>query len=217
MNKKLLKLLKLALLGPIFPILAVEGDSGEGDESGENNQSNEGNQGNESNENNEGEKNQSTNNNSFSQEDLERIISKRLKKQEKTLREQFEADKKKASMTEIEKANFERDEIRKENEALKLQTSAMMIKTEILNKAQTMNVIDLDSVYQLLDKSDIEIDGGKVTGVDDALKALLNQKPFLLKSNNSGSNNRMGDEQNQGNDNSGKISFNDMIRKAIGR
>ena len=210
MNKKILHLLKIVMLGPIYPILSVEGDDSndgagnEGDD-GNNNNNDDGDQNTNTSENND------SNNSQFNQADVDKIISKRLKQQEKKLREEFEATRNKEKMSDIEKANFERDEAVKKITALENQTNTLLIKSEIITEAQKMNVVDVDAVYQLLNKNDIEIENGKVTGVKEAIKVLLNEKPFLNKTGNS----NIGDNQNQSGGGTKNKSFNDILRNAI--
>lgn len=212
MNKKFLRLFKIILLGPMLPILSIPANEGsqegeEGQESGEdNNNSGEENPDNENTDNEEGTE---ENNKAFTQKELDKIIAQRLKKQEKKLKAEYEAEQKKANMTELEKANLERDEARKEIESLKYQNNQNTIRNEVFRVANQMNAVDFEAVYQLMDKENIEIENGKVTGVKEAIEELLNDKKYLVKSTE-----KAGFEQNNKNIPNKNKAFNDMIRNA---
>lgn len=213
MNKKFLKLFKIILLGPMLPILSIptgegqEGEEGqEGQEGGENNNNaGEDNPDNDKTDNEEA-KEDSKN---FTQKDIDKIVAKRIKQQEKKIREEYEAEKKKANMTEIEKANLERDEARKKIEQLEHQNNQNTIKNEVFRVAAQMNAIDFEAVYQLLDKENISVENGKATGVKEAVEDLLNEKKFLIKTIGT-----TGHEQNNKNIPNKNKAFNDMIRSA---
>lgn len=218
MNKKILKLFKIALLGPLFPILSIpQGEGSQEGQEGQEGQENNNNNNNTGEENpaNENQDNEGTqgDNKTFSQQDLDKIISQRLKKQEKKLLADFEEEKKKANMTEIEKANLERDNAIKEIENLKYQNNQNLIKNEVFQIAAQMNAVDFEAVYQLLNKENISIENGKTTGVKEAVTNLLNEKKYLVK----GIEQRVGHEQNNNNIPDSNKKFNDLIRGALGR
>jgi hypothetical protein len=219
MNKKFLKLFKIMLLGPLFPILAVpknEGNQeGEADEgNGENNNSGEDNPDND-NTDNDNTDNDETNKDlkTFTQQDIDKILARKIKQQEKKIRDEYEEKQKKAQMTEIEKANFERDEANKKIEALRKENEENNIRTEVYQVATKLNAVDVEAVYQLLDRENIVVENGKISGVKEAVTSLLNNKKFLVKNIET----RAGHEQNNKNIPDSNKAFNDMIRNAFRR
>lgn len=213
MNKKFLKLFKIMLLGPLLPIMSVPTDGGsqeggEGQEGGTDNTNNN----TEENSDNEGteENNNTDNKPTFTQKDIDKIVSQRLKKQEKQLKLEYEEKQKKANMSEIEKANFERDEANKKVEALRKENEENNIRTEVYQVATKLNAVDVEAVYQLLDKENIIVENGKISGVKEAVTNLLNNKKFLVKNIEQ----RAGHEQNNNNIPDSNKAFNDMIRNA---
>lgn len=211
MNKKFLKLFKIMLLGPLFPILAVPTD--EGSQEGETNQGDgENNNSGEENPDNDNTDNEGTNEDlkTFTQKDIDKILARKIKQQEKKIRDEYEEKQKKAQMTEIEKANFERDEANKKVEALRKENEENNIRTEVYQVATKLNAVDVEAVYQLLDKENIIVENGKISGVKEAVTNLLNNKKFLVKNIET----RAGHEQNNKNIPDSNKAFNDMIRNA---
>jgi hypothetical protein len=211
MNKKFLKLFKIMLLGPLFPILAVPTDEGNQEDEtnqgdGENNNSGEDNPDNDNTDNEETNKDLKT----FTQQDIDKILARKIKQQEKKIRDEYEAKQKKEQMTEIEKANFERDEANKKVEALRKENEENNIRTEVYQVATNLNAVDVEAVYQLLDKENIIVENGKISGVKEAVTNLLNNKKFLVKNIET----RAGHEQNNKNIPDSNKAFNDMIRNA---
>lgn len=103
--------------------------------------------------------------------------------------EEAEQERKKAEMSEAERLKAEKEEAAKKAEeaseqAKKAQESAnqRIINTEIRSIARSLNANDPNDVLALMDKSDVKIDDdGNVTGVEDALKAFKESKPWLFK------------------------------------
>lgn len=81
----------------------------------------------------------------------------------------------------------ETDKLRKENEKLKGQlndmltkANARLVRAEVKSIAADLEIVDADAAYALMNRDDIAVDDeGNVTGVEDALKALLKAKPYL--------------------------------------
>lgn len=137
----------------------------------------------------------------FTQGEIDEILAKRLKREkekqaeldEKLKRleayEKAEEERKKSEMSEAERLKAEKEEASKKAEeaseaAKKAQESAnqRIVNTEIRSIARSLNANDPNDVLTLLDKSVIEIDDeGNVTGVDEAVKALKEAKPWMFK------------------------------------
>lgn len=208
---KLKKLLAMLLLGPLMPLISVEGkedgkeeDKQEDEEKDDQEEQKE-------------EKNQEPPK-TYNQDEINKIIEKRLSRERKAWKKQVEDDKVKAQMTTEEKLKAEKAEAEtKANEAI-VKANQRLVKSEILNKAGSLGVIDTDAVYRLLDKDDIDIDDdGNITGVEEAVKALITAKPYLIKKTSSDENNKSGDDQQGTNNKKKSVSLNDLIRKATGR
>jgi hypothetical protein len=58
----------------------------------------------------------------------------------------------------------------------------IIINTEIRVAASAAGAINVDDVVALLDRSEISHQDGKVVGVDRAIKKLVKEKPYLVKS-----------------------------------
>lgn len=216
MNKKLSKLFKIMFLSPLVGLGGIPGEAGstegtegtEGQE-GTGTESQEGTEGQEGQEGTEG----TNTNKTFTQADIDNILARRLKQQEKKIKDKFELEQKKSQMSDIEKANLERDEANKKIQLLEKQQNENNIKFEIMNECSKMgNVIDPEAVYSLIDKSNFELENGKVQGIKEALSLFFKDKPYLLKTITT----QIGDQQNS-NKHSKNSTFNDAIRKALGR
>jgi hypothetical protein len=137
----------------------------------------------------------------FTQAELDEILAKRLKREKekqsetdarlKRLEEleKAEEDRKKAAMSEAERLNAEKEEATKKaaeatEAAKKAQESAnqRILNTEIKSVARSLNANDPSDVLALLNKEGIEIDdSGDVKGVEEAVKALKEAKPWMFK------------------------------------
>ncbi|MEK4910568.1 phage scaffolding protein [Niallia sp. FSL M8-0099] len=137
----------------------------------------------------------------FTQEEMNEILAKRLKREKEKQAEldeklkkleayeQAEEERKKAEMSEIERLAAEREEAAKkaeeaEEQAKKAQEAAnkRIVDTEIKSIARALNANDLNDVLALLDKSVIEVDeDGNVKGAEEAVKALKEAKPWMFK------------------------------------
>jgi hypothetical protein len=137
----------------------------------------------------------------FTQAEIDEMIQKRLKREKekqaeldaklKRLEEfeRAEEERKKAAMTEADRLKAEKEEAAKKAEeatekAKKAHESAnqRIINTEIKSIARSLNANDPADVLALLDKSVVEIDEeGNVNGVEEAVKALKEAKPWMFK------------------------------------
>lgn len=113
---------------------------------------------------------------------FEATINRRIAKALKAEREQREQAKQQESLTENEKLKLQIEEANKKAAEREATANKRLIKAEITSIGNKLNIIDTIAAYKLLDKEDIEVDEkGNVSGVEKALKALIAEKPWLLK------------------------------------
>ncbi|WHY01867.1 scaffolding protein [Neobacillus sp. DY30] len=137
----------------------------------------------------------------FTQAEIDEMIQKRLKREKekqaeldaklKRLEEfeKAEEERKTAAMSETERLKAEKEEAAKKAEeaaekAKKAQESAnqRIMNTEIKSIARSLNANDPADVLALLDKANLEIDEeGNVKGVEEAVRALKEAKPWMFK------------------------------------
>ena len=81
----------------------------------------------------------------------------------------------------------------KEKEISNLQNSISELKltSEIMSVASKLNVVDTDAVARLIDRNKLEADkdSGDYTNVEDVVKELLSEKPYLANGSSSTSSN----------------------------
>jgi uncharacterized protein YuzE len=136
----------------------------------------------------------------FTQEDLDRIVADRIARERKKFAdyddirkkaEEYEKaleEKRLAELSEKERA----EEIAKKFEAEKLQLAQELetlresmkrekINAEFIRVATSHNIAYVEDAMRLADLAAVTIDeDGKVVGVEEAVKALVEHKPFLL-------------------------------------
>ncbi len=151
----------------------------------------------------------------FTQEDLNSIVDRRMARAKKKWQEELEVEKKKAAMTETEKLKAEKEEADKKAATAMERANQRLIKSEVIAAATKLNVVDPDAAYALMDKADVVVDDdGNVSGVKEALDALVKSKPYLIGEKEV---KKTGDDTKDTKDKKGGISMNDLIRKAAGR
>ncbi|MCY9546787.1 phage scaffolding protein [Lysinibacillus xylanilyticus] len=136
----------------------------------------------------------------FTQTQLDELIAKRIERERKKfadyhdLKTQLEKYEQKAEeqrlaeLGEVEKAqeqakNFEVQftELTAQLEAERNNARQQAIKNEFIKAASSANIIDIDAAMALSDLSAVGIgEDGKVNGVDDVIKALVENKPYLV-------------------------------------
>ncbi|MFJ7665336.1 DUF4355 domain-containing protein [Lysinibacillus sp. NPDC097162] len=136
----------------------------------------------------------------FTQSELDEIIADRLKRATKKFADYDElkakADeyaaeleaKRQAELSETERAQEiakqfeeEKNELTAQLEALRKQSEQERIRNEFTKVASSANIEYIDDAIALADLSAVSIDeDGKVVGMDDVVKALVENKPFLV-------------------------------------
>jgi hypothetical protein len=99
--------------------------------------------------------------------------------------EKDDEDRKKAQMTEVERLQKERDEAAgkltaAEQRALELEKARENDRIEFAVLAAAKDAVDPEAVLAFLDRGALKVDDGKVVGVDEALAALKEKKPYLF-------------------------------------
>ncbi len=163
------------------------------------------------------EKTKETKEKTFTQEDLDTIITKRLERERKSWEAKVKEEADKAKMTESERLKAEKAEAEKKATDAINRANTRLIRSEVIKEASKMNIVDADAAYALMNQENIVIkDNDEVTGVAEALKALIEKKPYLV-SDETTFTKRIGDNQNDGKGGKGGQLMNDLIRKAVGR
>lgn len=95
----------------------------------------------------------------------------------KAAREKAETEK-----TELQKAQEAAAKAKADKDAALAAANQRLIKAEVTLKSAELGIVDPDAAYALMDRSGVTVgDDGKVSGIDEALKALLTAKPYLKK------------------------------------
>jgi hypothetical protein len=224
--KRFKKVLFASFLFPIVPVLSIpEGENGENENSenqdntnGENSNSENGNDGN----------GEDGNNSSGqvifnSQAELDNLLKSRINKAIKKTREELEAEKKKESLSELERLKLEKEESDQKLIEATNRSNQFLIQSKVVSIASKLKIRDPEAAFILMDKDDVSIDdNGKVLGIENSLKALIKEKPYLLDSGNNDSNNQNpqsgGDDQNAGSNkpNGSSVDMNYLIRRKAG-
>jgi len=85
-----------------------------------------------------------------------------------------------AQLTEAERLTQRATEAEKQTAEANTQLTNALISSEVKVKAVQLGIVDPDAAYLLLDKRNVKYDANDgVTGVEDALTQLLEDKPYL--------------------------------------
>lgn len=88
--------------------------------------------------------------------------------------EKAEAERLQAEMTELDKAKAEAEQARKDAETARNEARLTLIRSAFVSEAAKQGAAYPEDVYQLADKSGVEVDdSGAVTGVAEAVKGLV--------------------------------------------
>lgn len=136
----------------------------------------------------------------FTQSQLDELIAKRIARVEKkyegfddlkaklaTFESQAE-EQRQSELSDVQKAQEQAKQFEEQLTELKSQVEAkdkairdQAIKNEFIKVASSANIIDIDAAMALSDLSAVEIgEDGKVNGVDDVIKTLVEHKPYLV-------------------------------------
>ena len=125
----------------------------------------------------------------FTQAEMDAIIADRLRRQKAQFGD-YEALKDKASqfdelqqaqMSELEKAQAERDAAQAERDAALQQATDRLIRSAVVTEAAKLAFTDPGDAFAMVDLGDVTIgEDGEVTGVLEAVKALAQAKPYLI-------------------------------------
>lgn len=136
----------------------------------------------------------------LTQAEFEEALKKRLERERKKFDgfddmkaklaqyESQEEERRKAELTETERAQEiakqfeeEKNALTAQLEALRKQSEQERIHNEFTKVASSANIEYIDDAIALADLSAVSIDeDGKVVGIDDVVKALVENKPFLV-------------------------------------
>ena len=125
----------------------------------------------------------------FTQADLDRIVADRIRRERaqfadygdlKTKAQELDALRE-ASKSEADRLRDRHDKaVRERDEALGRQRETM-IRTAIVEEAVRQGAADPHDIAALIDRSELNVEGDKVEGVQEAVKALLGRKRYLLQ------------------------------------
>ena len=88
-----------------------------------------------------------------------------------------------AQLTGAEKMEARAIEAEKKVTDAQAQIADAMIASQVKVRASQMGVVDPDAAFVLLDRTNVQYVDGAVTGVDDAIASLLEDKPYLRGTN----------------------------------
>jgi hypothetical protein len=106
--------------------------------------------------------------------------------------EESEKARKEAELTESEKAEHRIKELEKALESRDARVRESALRSEVVTAAQRLGIVDPDAAFRLLDTDGLDYDEDKAhwDGVDDALRSLAQERPWLttLPSSGGGAN-----------------------------
>lgn len=132
----------------------------------------------------------------YTQEDLDRIVAQRVQKSKQQFKDYDTYKKAAERLTELEAANqSESERLRSQvekaskaaQEASEREQKAnervrnTLVRAAVVSEASRQKAIDPDAVYTLLDKSQVQVgDDEVISGVPDAVSALLGERSYLV-------------------------------------
>lgn len=158
----------------------------------------------------------------FTQSDLDRIVSERLRREREKLgdvddlrRKASEFDKlQEASKTELEKEREQRTKLETEKTALQRELQETRLRGHISDAATRLGFHDPEDAWRLLDLASVDVDeNGKPKNADTLLKELGERKPHLVRPSGPGS----ADGGPRGANGSGGTDMNALIRRSAGK
>ena len=123
----------------------------------------------------------------FTQTELDRIVQDRVARARPADYDDLKAKATKfdeidaANKSELEKAQEAARKASEERDTARSEVQEMSKRTAVFAAAVKAGAVDPDAVHALLDKNAVTIgNDGQVTGADEAVKALLESKPYLV-------------------------------------
>lgn len=124
-----------------------------------------------------------------SQEELDRIIDRRLISERRKYADYDQLKQRAARLDEIEEqGKSETEKLRgtaqraqQERDAALQRAEDTLIRAAIVSEASKLGAVDPQAVAALLPRTGIIVDGNEVDGVEEAVKQLLIEKPYLRK------------------------------------
>lgn len=128
----------------------------------------------------------------FTQEELDRIVSDRLGRERKKLTDLFGEDPEKVAQALKEQKDKEKSETDKLREqatqaeakakAAEERAKTALIEAAFVVAAKEANIVDPEDALKLADLGQVQVDDqGTVKGVKEAIEALTKAKPYLVK------------------------------------
>ncbi len=115
----------------------------------------------------------------FSQEELDRIIAKRIERERKTWEERIEEEKRKAKLDEVERLREEKAAADQRSAEMEQRANRRLITAEAKTLAADMGITDVNAAVRLADFVDVVVDGDDVRGVKEALERAVDAYPIL--------------------------------------
>jgi hypothetical protein len=135
----------------------------------------------------------------FTQAEIDDIIAKRIERERKKYEgyddlkqkaEKYEKESEERRLAELsekeraeelaKKFEEEKSELAKQLDEFKSQVEREKVTNEFIKQAQAANIAYIDDAIALSDLSAVTVEDGKIVGVEDAIKSLIENKPFLL-------------------------------------
>ena len=95
--------------------------------------------------------------------------------------EKVEREREEAELSEMDKLQKQINQLNAEKEQAMKRANETLIKSAVISQAAALNFNDPEDAFALVDKSQFEIDGGKVSGVKEALEELAKSKPYMIQ------------------------------------
>jgi hypothetical protein len=131
----------------------------------------------------------------MTQEDVDRVVATRLAREKakfsdyadlKAKADQLDALEEQQK-TELERAQTAAEEAIAKAAAAEERANSVLVKATVIAEATRQGAVDPETVHALLDQAELTIENGdQVTGVEAAVTALLEAKPFLAGSRSPG-------------------------------
>jgi len=131
-----------------------------------------------------------TDDKSFTQADVDRIVRERLARAKSTPPDDYDDLKAKAAKldeleesnrSELEKAQARAEAAEKAAAAAAERVRQTNLRSAVISAASTAGAVDPDAGFKIIDQDAVTVgDDGQVTGAEEAVKALLESKPYLV-------------------------------------